>query len=127
LAGDVRILIVALGANDGLRGVPVAQLRQNLTHIIETAQARRIAVVLCAMEALPIYGFTYVQAFHTLYEELASRFRTPLVPFVMKKVLGNPHLLLPDHIHPNAYGARAIADAIWPYLQPLLKRVRVAR
>jgi len=127
LAGDVRILIVAVGANDGLRGVPVAQVRNNLTRIIETAQARKIAVVLCGMEALPIYGWNYTSSFHAVFEELAAKYRIPLVPFVMMNVLGNPQLLLPDHIHPNAAGARAIADSIWPYLQPLLKRVRVAR
>lgn len=127
LSGDVRILIVALGVNDGLRGVPVAQVRQNLTRIIETAQSRKIAVVLCAMEALPIYGWTYAKSFHAVYAELAAHYRIPLVPFVMMNVLGNSQLLLPDHIHPNANGARAIADTIWPYLQPLLKRVRVTR
>ena len=127
LAGDVRILILAVGANDGFRGVPVAQVRQNLTRIIETAQARRIAIVLCGMEALPIHGWNYTQAFHALYEELASQYRIPLVPFVMMNVLGNPQLVLPDQIHPNASGARAIAESIWPYLQPLLKRVRITR
>jgi acyl-CoA thioesterase I len=127
LAGDVRILIVTVGANDGLRGVPVEQVRRNLTRIIETAQSRKIAVVLCGMEALPIYGWDYTQAFHALYDDVAARYRVPLVPFVMKNVLGNPQLVLPDHIHPNANGARAIADSIWPYLQPLLTRVRVTR
>jgi acyl-CoA thioesterase I len=126
-AGDVRILIVALGANDGLRGIPVVQVKQNLVRIIETARARRIAVVLCAMEALPIYGWAYTTAFHNLYVDLANTYRLPLVPFIMTNVLGNAQLMLPDHIHPNAAAARAIADTVWPYLQPLLKRVRVAR
>lgn len=125
LAGDVRILIVAVGANDGLRGVPVAQVKHNLTTIIERARARRISVILCGMEALPIYGWDYAKAFHALYEELAAKYRIPLVPFVMMNILGNAQLLLPDHIHPNANGARAIADQIWPYVQPLLTRVRV--
>ena len=79
------------------------------------------------MEALPIYGWSYTQAFHAQYEELASHYRIPLVPFVMMNVLGNPQLVLPDQIHPNANGARAIADTIWPYLQPFLKRVRITR
>ena len=127
LAGDVRILIVAVGANDGLRGASVDLVKRNLTQIIETAQHRRIAVVLCGMEALPIYGLNYTHAFHALYEDLAAHYRIPLVPFVMKNVLGNPQLVLPDHIHPNASGARAIAEIIWPYLQPFLKRVRVGR
>jgi acyl-CoA thioesterase-1 len=127
LVGDVRILIAALGANDGLRGVPVGQLQHNLTQIIEAARARRIAVVLCAMEALPLYGWDYTTKFHNLYVELANRYQLPLVPFVMMNILGNPRLMLPDRVHPNAEGARAIADVVWPHLQPLLKRVRVAR
>ena len=63
----MRVLIVALGANDGLRGVPVAQLKANLGRIIEAAQARGIAVLLCAMEALPIHGWAYTTAFHNAY------------------------------------------------------------
>jgi acyl-CoA thioesterase-1 len=123
LRGDVRVLIVALGANDGLRGVPVAQLESNLARIIEAAEARRIPVVLCGMEALPIHGWDYTVAFHRVYEQLAKRFQLPLVPFVMLNVIGRADLLQPDRIHPNAAGARAIADAIWPHLEPLVARV----
>ena len=75
LDGDVRVLIVALGANDGLRGVPVDRVEQNLGRIIETAQGRGIAVLLCAMEALPIHGWDYTVAFHKAYIELASRYQ----------------------------------------------------
>jgi len=78
LEGDVRIVIVALGANDGLRGVPVGQLRANLSRIIEHAQARRIAVLLCAMEALPIHGWDYTTAFHNTYLELVVSYGVPL-------------------------------------------------
>src|SRR3954471_3267166 len=74
LEGDVRVLIVALGANDGLRGVPVVQLTANLAHIIEVAQKRGIAVILCAMEALPIHGWGYTAAFHQAYVDLAARY-----------------------------------------------------
>jgi acyl-CoA thioesterase-1 len=127
LDGDVRILIVALGANDGLRGVPVAQLRQNLTRIIDAAKGRGIDVILCGMEALPIYGWTYTTDFHNVYVELARNYSLPLVPFIMMNVLGNPSLMLPDRAHPNANGARAIAEVIWPFLHPFLKRMRVGR
>ena len=120
LDGDVRVLIVALGANDGLRGVPVAQLSANLSRIIERAQARSVAVLLCAMEALPLYGWAYTTAFHNLYLELAARYRVPLVPFILQNVIGNPRLMQGDHAHPNAEGARAIADAIWPHLERIL-------
>lgn len=121
LEGDVRVLIVALGANDGLRGVPVHQLAANLSHIIEVAQARVISVLLCGMEALPIHGWAYTAAFHRAYVDLAARHQIPLVPFVLMNVLGNPRLMQTDRAHPNADGARAIADIIWPYLEEVLK------
>ncbi len=122
LVGNVRILIVALGANDGLRGVPVSQLKANLSRVISTAQARGIAVILCGMEALPVYGWDYSVAFHRVYSDLASAYRVPLVPFVLLKVMGRDDLMLPDHVHPNASGARVIADTIWPYLHPIASR-----
>jgi acyl-CoA thioesterase-1 len=120
LEGDVRVLVLALGANDGLRGVSVAQLTTNLSHIIETAQRRGIAVLLCAMEALPIHGWAYATAFHQVYPALAARYDVPLVPFILLNVIGNPGLMQTDRAHPNAEGARAIAEVIWPYLERLL-------
>lgn len=120
LEGDVRVLIIALGANDGLRGVPVAQLVANLGHIIEVAHKRGIAVLLCAMEALPIYGWAYTTAFRQAYVDLAAKYKVPLVPFILRGVVGNPRLMQADHAHPNAEGARAIADVIWPYLERML-------
>jgi acyl-CoA thioesterase I len=113
------ILIVALGVNDGLRGVPVAQVRRNLETIIETAQARDVTVVLCAMEALPMYGWQYTVDFHNLYTELADKYKLSLVPFMLMGVLGNPDLMSPDGIHPNAAGARVIASSILPFVRPL--------
>jgi acyl-CoA thioesterase-1 len=122
LQGDVKILIVALGANDGLRGVPVEQLQSNLSLIIEEAQRRGIAVVLVGMDALPVRGWAYSVAFHRAYEELATRYRVPLVPFVLLNVMTNPSLMQRDHAHPNQAGARVIAELIWPHLRPLLKK-----
>jgi acyl-CoA thioesterase-1 len=120
LEGDVRVLIVALGANDGLRGVPVPQLIANLSHIIETAQKRDIAVLLCGMEALPIHGWPYTVAFHKAYVDVAARYNIPLVPFILLNIIGNPGLMQADRAHPNAKGAQAIADVIWPYLERVL-------
>jgi acyl-CoA thioesterase-1 len=122
LDGDVRVLVLALGANDGLRGVPVAQLTANLSHCIETAQRRGIAVLLCAMEALPIHGWAYTAAFHQAYLTLAARYHVPLVPFILLNVIGNPRLMQPDRAHPNADGASAIADVIWPHLERVLSQ-----
>jgi acyl-CoA thioesterase-1 len=122
LGGDVKVLIVALGANDGLRGVPVEQLKSNLSAIIEEAQGRDIAVVLVGMDALPLRGWAYSVAFHRAYEELAARYAIPLVPFVLMNIMTDPSLMQSDRAHPNQAGARAIADLIWPHLQPLLKK-----
>jgi len=121
LDGDVRVLIVALGANDGLRGVPIAQLRSNLAAIIGTAQARGISVILCGMETLPIHGWDYTIQFHRVYRELADTYGVPLVPFILLNVIGNPDMMQRDRVHPSASGARAIADNIWPYLKAILE------
>jgi acyl-CoA thioesterase-1 len=123
LAGDVRIMVLALGVNDGWRGVPVTRLRANLSRILDAARDRQIAVLLCAMEAPPIHGWEYTVAFHRVYPELAAQYGATLVPFVMLSLLGRPELLLADRLHPNEAGARAIADQVWPYLQPLLHRI----
>jgi len=119
LDGDVRVLVVALGANDGLRGVPVERLKSNLTSIVTQARARGIAVLLCGMEALPLYGLDYSIQFHRVYGELAQQFEIPLVPFMLAGVIGHEEMMQRDRIHPTAAGARAIADNIWPYLKPL--------
>ena len=122
LDDDVEILIVALGANDGLRGVPVDQVKSNLSVILDDAQRRGIETLLIGMDALPLRGWDYSVAFHRLYEDLAMRFRVPLVPFLLVNVMSNPALMQSDRAHPNRDGARAIADLIWPSLQALLKK-----
>lgn len=114
-----QILIVAFGANDGLRGVPVAQVRANISKIIETAQARGVSVLLVGMEALPLFGWQYTIDFHNLWPELAAKYKVPLVPFMMNGVFGNPDLMSPDGVHPNAAGAKLIAANIWMELRPL--------
>jgi acyl-CoA thioesterase I len=119
LQGDVRVLIVALGGNDGLRGLPLEQLRGNLSQIIERAQARRISVVLAGMEAPPNYGRDYIVAFHRIYTELAAQYRVALVPFLLEKVAGNASLNQRDGIHPTPEGARIVADNVWAVLKPV--------
>jgi acyl-CoA thioesterase-1 len=122
LTGDVRILILALGANDGLRGAPVDQVKSNLGVIIEEAQRRSIAVLLVGMDALPVHGWAYSLAFHRAYDELAARYGIPLAPSVLVNVMMNPALMQSDRVHPNQAGARAIASLIWPHLEPLLSK-----
>src|ERR1043166_7030701 len=118
-----RIAIVELGVNDGLRGVPVPQVKAHLEKIISAFQQQGADVLLCGMEALPFNGWQYTVEFHRMYEELAQKYNVPMVPFLMNGVLGNPDLISDDGVHPNAAGARYIADTIWEYLEPMAKSI----
>jgi acyl-CoA thioesterase-1 len=121
LDGNTRVLIVALGANDGLRGLPVTELKRNLTTIVSTARARGVSVLLAGMEAPPNVGAEYTTAFRQAYRDVAREEEVPLVPFLLEGVAGRPDLNQSDGIHPNPDGARRIADTIWPALEPLLQ------
>jgi acyl-CoA thioesterase I len=118
--GDVRILILELGANDGLRGLPVAEMKKNLAGIIERAQERRIAVLLLGMEAPPNFGPEYAGSFRQVYRELARQYRVTFVPFMLDKVAGIPSLNQADGIHPNIEGTRIVADNMWNVLRPMV-------
>jgi acyl-CoA thioesterase-1 len=120
LEGDVRVLIIALGGNDGLRAVPVAELRRNLSAMIERAKARKIAVILAGMEAPPNFGLAYTAAFRGVYRDLAREHDVPLVPFLLQGVAGVASLNQRDGIHPTADGARVVADNVWAVLGPML-------
>jgi acyl-CoA thioesterase I len=119
LEGDVRILIVALGGNDGLRGLPAAELEANLAQIIERGQARGTKVILAGMEAPPNYGRDYIVSFHKVYPALAAKYRVALVPFLLQGVAGDETLNQRDGIHPTAAGARIVADNVWAVLKPI--------
>jgi acyl-CoA thioesterase-1 len=121
LQGDVRVLIVALGGNDALRGLSPAQLQRNLGDIIGRAQARRIRVVLAGMESPPNWGRDYNVSFHKVYTALATQYRVPLVPFLLAGVAGTERLNQADGIHPSAAGARIVADNVWAVLKPVLQ------
>jgi acyl-CoA thioesterase-1 len=119
--GNVRVLIVALGGNDALRGLPVAELERNLSTIIERAQARNIRVLLAGMEAPPNFGQSYTVSFHEVYPRLAKKYHVAFVPFLLQNVAGIDALNQRDGIHPTAAGARIVADNLWPALRPLLQ------
>jgi acyl-CoA thioesterase-1 len=120
LDGDVRVVIVALGGNDALRGLPVDQLRSNLSAIIERARARGIHVILAGMEAPPNFGGAYTTAFRQVYADLARKYAVAFVPFLLEGVAGHEEMNQRDQIHPTAQGARKIADNIWAALHPVL-------
>src|SRR5688572_13657220 len=122
LEGDVRILVLELGANDGLRGLPVAGLKRNLTDVITRARKRGIAVVLTGMEAPPNFGDAYTTEFRQVYRDLADAHDVTFMPFYLEGVAGIPSLNIADGMHPNAEGSRVIERAIWRALEPLLEK-----
>ncbi len=123
LQEDVRVLVVALGAKDGLRGLSVTDMKRNVGQIIEAARAKGIVVVLAGMEAPPNYGGEYAASFRQAYRELALQYRVPFVPFLLDRVAGEPALNQTDGIHPNAQGAAIVADTMWRVLKPLLDQI----
>ena len=121
LGPDVGAMVVALGANDGLRGVDLTTIETNLAEMIERARQRHVAVLLCGMETPPTRGFGYSLAFRRIYPRLAKKYAVPLVPFLLSGAVLEPGMTGPDGIHPNEAGARQIAETIWPYLRPMLR------
>ena len=122
LDGDVRALVLALGANDGLRGLPTDDMKRNLEAVLERAKARNIPVVLAGMEAPPNNGPDYTRAFREVYTELAKEYSVRFVPFLLLGVAGNASLNQGDGIHPNARGAEIVADLVLAELEPVLRR-----
>jgi acyl-CoA thioesterase-1 len=118
---DVRILIVALGGNDGLRALPVEELERNLATIIERAQARHVRVILAGMDAPPNFGESYTVSFHQVYPRLAAKYRVPLIPFLLQGVAGIDTLNQRDGIHPTPAGAQIVADNVWAALKPTIE------
>jgi acyl-CoA thioesterase-1 len=123
LKEDVRVLIVALGANDGLRGLSVAQMKENLGRIIERVQAEGAVVILAGMEAPPNYGPEYAAAFRAAFPEVARQYRVTFIPFLLQGVAGETALNQADGIHPNAEGTQIVAETVWRVLNPILDQI----
>jgi acyl-CoA thioesterase I len=121
LTSDVGLVVVAVGANDGLQGLAISAVEDNLSEIVRRGQQRAARVLLCGMETPPAHGLSYSIAFHSIFPRVAAAFDVPLVPFLLEGVALVPSLNLPDLVHPNAAGARRIAETVWPYLEPLLR------
>jgi acyl-CoA thioesterase-1 len=115
------VVVLELGANDGLRGLPVAQMKQNLATIIEQAQKAGARVVLVGMKLPPNYGPDYTQAFESAYGELATRYHTALVPFLLEDFAEKGELFQPDRIHPTEAAQPLMLERVWKALRPLLK------
>jgi acyl-CoA thioesterase I len=120
LEGNVRVLIVGLGGNDGLRGLAVAEMKQNLTMIVQRAKERGVAVILAGIEAPPNFGQEYATAFRQAFRDVALKERVIFIPFLLQNVAGRPELNQGDGIHPNVQGAAVVADTVWKVLRPVL-------
>lgn len=121
LGTNVQAIVIALGANDALRGVDLGIVERNLRTILDAAKARGMRVLLCGMETPPSYGWRYTLGFHNLFPRLAREYEVPLVPFLLEDVALISAMNGPDGIHPNAAGAKRIAETVWPHLEPLLR------
>jgi acyl-CoA thioesterase-1 len=125
-SGDVKFLILELGANDMLRGQDLRETKKNLAQIIKRAQARKVRVILAGMEAPTNYGEEYHRDFHNLFPELAKEYHTALIPFFLAEVGGVPELNQGDGIHPNPKGTQIVLENIWRVLEPQLEKPAVA-
>ena len=116
-----RVTVVALGANDGLRGLPIAQLRMSLAAIVGAAQKAGSRVLLVGMRMPPNYGQKYTREFEQVFSELARRHKTAFAPFMLEGIAGRREMFLDDNLHPTAAAQPIILENVWKGLAPLLK------
>jgi acyl-CoA thioesterase I len=116
------ILILELGGNDGLRALPISQMRANLKTMVELASAAGAKTVLLGMRMPPNYGPEYTEQFRSTFSELANDKKLPLVPFLLNDIALSPKLMQGDQIHPNELGQPRLLDNVWPALKPLLSK-----
>ncbi len=117
-----EIVILEFGGNDGLRALPIAQMRANLTQMVELASAAGAKVLLLGMRMPPNYGPEYTEQFAMVFSDLARDRKLPLVPFLLTDIALSRSLLQGDDIHPNAAGQPQLLENVWPTLQPLLHK-----
>ena len=115
-------IILELGANDGLRGLPINNMRNNLNAMIQLCKKSGIKVLLIGMRIPPNYGVKYSEAFSQTYVQLAKQHKVALVPFMLQSVAARPELIQSDGLHPNTLGQAIILENIWPELRTLLKK-----
>ncbi len=118
---DPDIVAIQLGANDGLRGLPITQIEQNIVAMIDLGRASGAQVVLLGIELPVNFGPRYRGQLRAVYADLAQRLETALVPFLLEGVALDPLLIQDDGLHPNASAQPVILDTVWPVLEPLLQ------
>jgi acyl-CoA thioesterase I len=115
-----QLVIIELGANDGLRGLPLAQTRGNLLKMIQLAKANKAKVLLIGIQIPPNYGQTYAKGFSTIFSDLSKQEKTALLPFLLEPIAMNRNYFQADQLHPTAEGQLKLRDHVWPTLKPLL-------
>ena len=114
------LLVLELGANDGLRGLSIQRMQRNLTQMVNQAQQSGAQVLLIGMRLPPSYGRRYVSAFEAVYPEVAASESTALMPFLLEAIALDESMFLPDRLHPTAEAQPILLDEIWGFLKPLL-------
>jgi acyl-CoA thioesterase-1 len=116
-----RVVILELGSNDGLRGLPLDAMKKNLAQMIRAAEGAKARVLLVGMKMPPNYGPDYTQQFERCYVELAKQFKLALVPFLLEGIADRRELFLPDNIHPVEAAQPMVLETVWKQLAPLLR------
>ncbi len=119
---NVQILILELGGNDLLRGLPIEKMKENLTAMIKKAKAKNVKILFCGMLAPPAMGAKYQREFVAVFPDLAAEYKVEFLPFILENVAADPKLNQPDGIHPNAEGSKIMTDNVYQALKPLLKK-----
>jgi acyl-CoA thioesterase-1 len=114
------IVIIALGGNDGLRGISLGEMRNNLAHLVSASREQGARVLMLGMRLPPNYGSYYAGKFHEVYQQVAAEQHVTLVPFFLAGVSEDRRLMQEDGIHPNTGAQPILLDTLWPYLEPLL-------
>lgn len=122
LAIHPAVVILEFGANDGLRGLPVASTQKNLADMVEAFRRAQIAILLAGMTLPRNYGPDYIRSFEQIYVDLAKQYKLARIPFLLEGVGGHPELTQPDGLHPTAEGAEIVARNVMNYLQPMLRK-----
>jgi len=121
VAEKPEIVLLELGANDGLRGLPVSVTRANLEQMIVELRKGGARVVLAGMTLPPNYGPEYIPKFEAVFHDLTAKYKLTLIPFLLEGVGGHGDLMQKDGLHPNAAGARIVEKTVWKTIQPMLK------
>ena len=116
------IVIIELGGNDGLRGIPTSQMQQNLAAMIKASDDAGATVLLVGIEIPSNYGPTYTEKFRAVYPRLAEEYGVPLIPFLLEDIAMNPGMMQADGIHPNAQAQPLMLELIWEHLEPLTQK-----